>query len=149
MRAIPLFIIALFCGFSERYAKAQDSFWPKEQILFEGREYELKSAEDRTLICRVVRYMGDHLYEVETPKEWKWGSGGGTARGTRQGEPVYHYETDPRKRIIVNISSWASIRELHVISRETRENQKADPHKAYWDSIGSGASTNNTQKEQK
>jgi len=103
-------------------AQAQDSFWPRDmQVMFEGREYELKSADgQRKLICRVYKYIGDHIYEVELPKKLGDGS---YSNATRQGEPVYRYETDPKKRIMLNISTWASIRELHVDSRIIRENR--------------------------
>lgn len=117
-------------------AQAQESFWPRDmQVMFEGREYELESPNDRKLICRVHKYLGDHMYEVDLPKEWKWGSGGGISRGTRQGEPVYQYETDPKKRIILNISTWASIREIHADSRITRERKDTYAYKETWDSI--------------
>ena len=117
-------------------AQAQDSFWPRDmQVMFEEREYELESPNDRKLICRVHKYLGEHMYEVDLPKEWKWGSGGGISRGTRQGEPVYQYETDPKKRSILNISTWASIRELHVDSRIIRERKDTYAHKENWESI--------------
>lgn len=106
--------------------QAQDSFWPKEQILLDGAQYELKSAGgERVVICRVHRYLGGHMYEVDLPKEWKWGGSGGIARGTRQGEPVYLYSNDQKKRIVLNISAWASIRELHVDSRILKEKSVA------------------------
>jgi hypothetical protein len=125
MRAILLLIIALFCGVSERIANAQDSFWPRDmQVMFENREYELKSADEkRKLVCRVYKYLGDHTYEVELPKKLGDGS---YSNATRQGEPVYRYETDPKKRILLNISTWASIRELHVNSRIIREDREKE-----------------------
>jgi len=117
-------------------AQAQDSFWPRDmQVMFEGREYELESPNDRKLVCRVYKYLGDHMYEVELPRKFNWVGGGGTIRGTRQGEPVYQYETDPKKRIILNISTWASTRELHVDSRISRERKDTYAHKENWDSI--------------
>jgi hypothetical protein len=116
--------------------QAQQSFWPKDmQVMFEGREYELSATDERKLICRVHKYMGGHMYEVELPRKFNWVGGGGTVRGTRQGEPVYQYETDPKKRIILNISTWASIRELHVDSRMTREKRETYAHKENWESI--------------
>ena len=98
-------------------AMAQQTFWPADmQIMFEGREYELKSTDNSQKICRVVSYLGNNIYEVELMKE---------VRGTIQGEPVYLYEKDPRKRVMLNISTWASIRELHVDSRIIRDRPSA------------------------
>jgi hypothetical protein len=108
--------LALLCVLTA-CALAQQTFWPADmQVMFEGREYELRSTDDRRKICRVVSYMGNHLYEVELMKD---------VRGSRQGEPVYLYERDPKKRVILNISTWASIRELHVDSRIIRDTPSA------------------------
>lgn len=124
--------LALLCLLTAG-AAAQQTFWPTDmQVMFEGREYELTATssgsgnDQRVFICRVVRWLGGHMYEVE-PKRM--------TRGTRQGEPVHYYETDPRKTQILNIGAWGSIRELHVQSREIRETKQTYAHKESFEEI--------------
>ncbi|NBO26765.1 MAG: hypothetical protein EBU96_08270 [Actinobacteria bacterium] len=124
--------LALLCVLTAG-AVAQQAFWPADmQVMFEGREYELRSTssgrgeDERVFVCRVVRWIGGHMYEVQPVR---------TKRGTRHGEPVYYYETNPQKSQTLNVGAWGSIREIHVESRQIRESPTTYAHKEAWDSI--------------